>query len=206
MEIYALRVCYLLNSKDEDPIQGNWTCHKRESKFSHKIIWRNCNYLDLLLEVTCSACDWTCVKFLFFLLVFFFCWRMFHSHCFIHIQLKFLIDSSQRKSSCSLEIPPNCKLFTLNVDIHMYDCQYWTLYIGLKRTTFGQSIWDKVRSYWEHVGEHIESSENMLRMQWELGGNALGTKNSNTQHPPQKRKNWVYWVYVVIYHWLIKIL
>jgi hypothetical protein len=86
----------------------------------------------------------------------------------------------------------------------IYNCQYWTFYIGLKRTTFGQSIWDKVTSYWEHIGEHIESSENMLRMQWELGENTLGTKKSNTPHAPRKRKNWFYWVYVVIYDWLIQ--
>jgi Zn-finger protein len=32
-----------------------------------------------------------------------------------------------------------------------------------KKTRFGQSIWDKVRCYWEHVEEHLENSGNILK-------------------------------------------
>jgi hypothetical protein len=144
---------------------------------------RNHNYLDLLLEVTCSACDQT----------YFFSFTLFD----------WLIIKKVLKV---WKFPQNAnsKLYIYIYILYIHICQYWTFYIGLKRTTFGQSIWDKVRSYWEHIGEHIESSKNMLRMQWELGENTLGTKKSNTPHAPPKRKNWFYLVYVVIYHWLIQ--
>jgi hypothetical protein len=42
---------------------------------------------------------------------------------------------------------------------------------GLQENNIGQSIWDKMRSYWEHIWEHIEKNP---------------TKKSNT--PPQKKK------------------
>jgi hypothetical protein len=38
-----------------------------------------------------------------------------------------------------------------------------------------QSIWDKVRCYWEHVEEHIDNFKNMLRIQLEPDGNTLAT-------------------------------
>jgi hypothetical protein len=38
-----------------------------------------------------------------------------------------------------------------------------------------QSIWDKVRCSWEHVGEHIENMKNMLGTPWELDWNTLGS-------------------------------
>jgi hypothetical protein len=32
---------------------------------------------------------------------------------------------------------------------------FCAVYIGLQEENLGKGIWDKVRSYWEHVGEHI---------------------------------------------------
>jgi len=42
----------------------------------------------------------------------------------------------------------------------------------------GQSIWHKVRCYWEHVEEHIVNLGSMLRTHWELDENTLGTRKS----------------------------
>jgi hypothetical protein len=47
----------------------------------------------------------------------------------------------------------------------------------LQEYNLGPMIWDKVRSYWEHVEEHIGNFGDMLRTHWELHGN---NKKSNT--------------------------
>ncbi len=77
--------------------------------------------------------------------------------------------------------------------------QYWPDY-KFQENNVGQSIWYKVRCYWEHVEEDIGNMENMFGSHWELEGNTLGTK-SNTHIPSPKtktktKKNWVYWVHV----------
>jgi len=42
---------------------------------------------------------------------------------------------------------------------------HWADYIIVEELV--QRLWDKVRSYWEHVWEHIENLRNVLKTQWE---------------------------------------
>jgi len=54
----------------------------------------------------------------------------------------------------------------------------------LQELNYGQMIWDKMRCYWEHVGEHIKKFENMLGTHWEHYENTLETtKIQKIQHP-----------------------
>ncbi len=39
----------------------------------------------------------------------------------------------------------------------------------------GQSVWDKVRCFWEHIRERIRNLVNLLRTHWELDVNTVGT-------------------------------
>jgi hypothetical protein len=54
----------------------------------------------------------------------------------------------------------------------------------------GQSIWHKVRCYWEHVEEHIVNFGSILRTHRELDENTLGTRKSklSTAFPCTVRK------------------
>jgi hypothetical protein len=45
----------------------------------------------------------------------------------------------------------------------------------------GQSIWDKMRRYREHVEEHIENLRIMLEIHWEHIGNKKKSNNSRLQ-------------------------
>jgi len=74
------------------------------------------------------------------------------------------------------------------------------------RGQLGQSIWDKMKCYWELLEEHIENLRNMLRTKWELGGELIG-KNQNLKppYPPQKKQNWIFWVHAAIPNWSSKI-
>jgi hypothetical protein len=45
-------------------------------------------------------------------------------------------------------------------------------------------MWDKVRSYWEHLEQHLE------RTQWELDGITIETTKVQHPHLPQKKKTW----------------
>jgi hypothetical protein len=45
----------------------------------------------------------------------------------------------------------------------------------------GQSIWDKMRRYREHVGEHIENLTTMLEIHWEHIENLKNSNNSRLQ-------------------------
>jgi len=65
---------------------------------------------------------------------------------------------------------PTIEVFTPNT--YTYESQYSAYYLQEDKL-LGKSIWDKVRCYCNHVEEHIESLENMLRTHWELG---LGDK------------------------------
>jgi hypothetical protein len=49
----------------------------------------------------------------------------------------------------------------------------WPNYMGEKGRTLGKTYGNKVRCYWEPLGEHIK---NLMRTHWELEGNILGTK------------------------------
>jgi len=60
------------------------------------------------------------------------------------------------------------------------------LILGYKRReNLGQRIWDKGRSYWEHIGEHIGNmfggggggGEGARERQWEPEGNTMRTLN-----------------------------
>jgi hypothetical protein len=54
----------------------------------------------------------------------------------------------------------------------------------------GQSIWDKMKCYWELFEEHIENLRNMLRTKWELGGELIGKNQNLTPHThPEKKQN-----------------
>jgi hypothetical protein len=58
----------------------------------------------------------------------------------------------------------------------------WAWIYRLQVRTLGQRMWDKVRSYWEHVKEPIG---NLMGIQWEQIENK---KNWTSQPSPHKRK------------------
>jgi len=71
--------------------------------------------------------------------------------------------------------------------------------------TLGQRIWDKVRSYLEHIEELIGNLGNMLKTLWEL----IGNKTISTTAPsppmgdsPTKEKKLGPWVHVALVNWL----
>ncbi len=61
-----------------------------------------------------------------------------------------------------------------------------------QQDNIGQSVWDEVRCYWEHVEEHIG---NLMGTHWELDENTLvTTKVQMSQHPPSpEEENWGPW-------------
>jgi hypothetical protein len=73
----------------------------------------------------------------------------------------------------------------------------WLKYKAEKGRTLGKGIWDEVRYYCEHPGEHIGNLENVME-------NSMGTQGYNIppSHPPQKEKK-PSLVYVESYHWLL---
>ncbi len=69
-----------------------------------------------------------------------------------------------------------------------------------------ESLWDKLKCYWEHLGEQVwETIKNFTITHWELGGNTnennKSPKNPTLLHlPPRKKKKGVYRIYVAIFH------
>jgi hypothetical protein len=56
-----------------------------------------------------------------------------------------------------------------------------------------------MKSYWEHVEEHIDNLKNILQTQRELNGN-----NKNPTPPSSLKiiKTWATWVHATSPHWL----